>query len=385
MDLQEIETRMNEITSLLDSPESNLEDLEKEIRSLKEQKRQILEDIEKRKAEEKEVIESAKVVDEFKEERKNKMELRELLKSDAYIDAYASYIKTGSTKAVRKLMTDNALEANIAEGDGLVPVPTYLADRINTAWERNELISRIPKTYFKGNYKEAFELSATDAVVHEEGADAPAEEQVQFGVVEIVNKNLKKWVKITDELMSLKGQMFLDYVFDEIEYRISKLATEILLLAIIGSSTTDTATEIGVPVYEGTLNVNTILNASALLAEDATPIVLCSRATYAKIKGMVNEVGDRVNADPFNGFEVVYAPLADYNAERNEQIYAILLDPRGAVVNLPDGDNVTIKIDDLSLAEYDLVKVVGKQMMGIGLTKPKHAVKIQTPAATTNN
>lgn len=378
MDLESIETRMNEITSLLDSPESNLEDLEKEIRSLKEQKRQIMEDIEKRKAEEKEVIESAKVVDEFKE-RKSKMDIRELLKSDAYIDAYASYIKTGSTKAVRKLMTDNALEANIAEGDGLVPVPTYLADRINTAWERNELIRRIPKTYFKGNYKEAFELSATDAVVHEEGATAPTEEQVQFGVVEIINKNLKKWLKITDELMSLKGQLFLDYVFDEIEYRISKLATEILLDAIENATTTDSATAIGVPVYEGALNVNTILNASALLAEDATPIVICSRATYARIKGMTNEVGDRVNADPFNGFEVVFAPVQDYDAESSEQTYAILLDPRGAVVNLPDGDNVTIKVDDLSLAEYDLVKVVGKQMMGIGLVKPKHAVKIQTP------
>jgi len=374
MDLQEIETRMNEITSLLDSPESNLEDLEKEIRSLKEQKRQILEDIEKRKAEEKEVIESAKVVDEFKEERKSKMELRELLKSDAYIDAYASYIKTGSTKAVRKLMTDNALEANIAEGDGLVPVPTYLADRINTAWERNELIRRIPKTYFKGNYKEAFELSATDAVVHEEGATAPAEEQVQFGVVEIVNKNLKKWLKITDELMSLKGQMFLDYVFDEIEYRISKLATSLLLNAIATAPAQDSANAIGVPVLAiESLDVNTILNASALLAEDATPIVITDRANYASIKGMVNEVGDRVNADPFNGYEVVFATMPTVTGAT---IPAILLDPRGAVVNLPDGDNVTIKVDDLSLAEFDLVKIVGKQMMGIGLTKPKHAVVI---------
>ena len=373
MDLESIETRMNEITSLLDSPESNLEDLEKEIRSLKEQKRQILEDIEKRKAEEREVIESAKVVDEFKE-RKQKMELRELLKTDAYIDAFAQYIKTGSTKAVRKLMTENALEANIEEGDGLVPVPTYLADRINTAWERNELIRRIPKTYFKGNYKEAFELSATDAVVHEEGDDAPAEEQVQFGIVEIVNKNLKKWLKITDELMSLKGQMFLDYVFDEIEYRISKLATSLLLNAIATAPAQDSATAVGVPVLSiESLDVNTILNASALLAEDATPIVITDRANYALIKGMTNEVGDRVNADPFNGYEVVFATMPTVTGAT---IPAILLDPRGAVVNLPDGDNVTIKVDDLSLAEYDLVKVVGKQMMGIGLTKPKHAVVI---------
>lgn len=376
MDLEQIEIRMNQISELLDNPESNLEELETEIRSLKEQKRIMLEDIERRKAEEREVIESGKIVDEFNE-RKSKMELRELLKSDAYIDAYASYIKTGSAKNVRKLLSENALDANIGENDGVVPVPTYLADRINTAWERNELLRRIPKTYFKGNYKEAFELSATDAVVHEEGATAPAEEKLTFGIVEIVNKNIKKWLKITDELMSLKGQLFLDYVFDEIEYRISKEATAQLINAIVNALSTDSASAIGVPEYAQKLDVNTILNASALLTEDANPIVLCSRSTYATIKGMTNEVGDRVNADPFNGFEVVYVNLPDYENAEEYETYAILLDPRGAIANLPDGDEVTIKVDDLSLAEYDLVKVVGKQMIGVGLVKPMHAVKIE--------
>ena len=376
MDLEQIEIRMNQISELLDNPESNLEELETEIRSLKEQKRVMLEDIERRKAEERDVIESGKIVDEFNE-RKSKMELRELLKSDAYIDAYASYIKTGSAKNVRKLLSENALDTNIGETDGVVPIPTYLADRINTAWERNELIRRIPKTYFKGNYKEAFELSATGATVHEEGATAPDEELLTFGVVEILNKNVKKWIKVTDELLSLKGQAFLDYIFDEIEYQISKEIAEQLIAYINSASASDSASAIGVPVYDDPLDVNTILNASALLSEDANPIVLCTRSTYASIKGMTNEVGDRVNADPFNGFEVVFAPLGvDYATAQADDVYAILLDPRGAILNLPDGDNVTIKIDDLSLAEYDLVKVVGKQMVGWGLVKPQCCVKI---------
>lgn len=375
MDLEQIEIRMNQISELLDNPESNLEELETEIRSLKEQKREMLEEIERRKAEERDVIESGKIVDEFNE-RKSKMELRELLKSDAYIDAYASYIKTGSTKSVRTLLTDNALADNIGENDGVVPAPTYLADRINTAWERNELIRRIPKTYFKGNYKEAFELSATGASVHNENDDAPDEEKLTFGIVEIVNKNVKKWIKITDELLSLRGQLFLDYVFDEIEYRISQEGEHLLILAIDNASETDSASAIGVPVYDEDLDVNTILNASALLGADANPIVLCSRSTYATIKGMTNEVGDRVNADPFNGFEVVYADLPDYATAESSETYAMLIDPRGAIVNLPDGDEVRIKVDDLSLAEYDLVKVVGKQMVGVGLVKPKHAVRI---------
>ena len=57
--------------------------------------------------------------------------------------------------------------------------------------------------------------------------------------------------------------------------------------------------------------------------------------------------------------------------------YAIVGDfGYGAQVNLPNGDGVNLKVDDASLAEYDLVKVVGRMYAGIGLVADKAFVKI---------
>lgn len=367
MDLEQIEIRMNQISELLDTPEANLEELEKEIRSLKEQKSMMLADIERRKAEEKAVIESATIVEEFKEEKKT-MELREFLNSDAYVNAYANYIKTGSDREIRTLATETYDGED--ESFTKVPIPTYLADRINTAWERNELIRRIPKTYFKGNYREVFELSATGAEFHTEGGEAPAEEQLEFGVVEIVNQNIKKWIKVTDELMSLKGRAFLDYLYDEIEYQIAKAVEDYLIMIVARSTEDNTATSIGVPVVNATDGhyAEAIIEASGKLSPEAKPVLVMDRSTWATIK--VQALSANYAYDPFNGYEVIFvnanAPL----------LVGFLLDPEAFVINLPDGNEPTIKVDELSLAEYDIVKIVGKQMVGVGLVKPGRVVII---------
>jgi hypothetical protein len=48
----------------------------------------------------------------------------------------------------------------------------------------------------------------------------------------------------------------------------------------------------------------------------------------------------------------------------------------GFQANFPAGNDVKIKVDDLSLAEKDLVKVVGRQFVGMGVVAPKAFVKI---------
>lgn len=368
MDLEQIEIRMNQISELLDNPESNLEDLEKEIRSLKEQKSMMLAEIERRKAEEKAVIESATIVEEFKEEKKT-MELREFLNTDAYVDAFADYIKSGSDRKVRALATENYEGADFTT----VPVPTYLADRINTAWERNELVRRIPKTYFKGNYREVFELSATGATIHEEGAEAPAEEQLAIGVVEIVNKNVKKWIKVTDELMSLKGRAFLDYLYDEIEYQIAKALEDAVVNYLVNGPLLPDETKIGIPIvavnnYEYS---RAIIEASGYLSSEANPILVMKRSTWANIKAMA--LNANYAFDPFNGYEVLF----NDNVMQNGKEAVLLLDPTALIINLPDGNEPTIKIDELSLAEYDIVKIVGKMMAGFGLVKPGRVVRLR--------
>ena len=49
--------------------------------------------------------------------------------------------------------------------------------------------------------------------------------------------------------------------------------------------------------------------------------------------------------------------------------------------NYPEGEDVVIKWDDLTLAEDDLVKVVARQYVGTGVTAPGRLVKLCKPAA----
>ena len=49
----------------------------------------------------------------------------------------------------------------------------------------------------------------------------------------------------------------------------------------------------------------------------------------------------------------------------------------GYQANMPNGNDITIKRDDLSLAEYDLIKLVGKQFVGHGIVAPKAFTRIK--------
>ena len=40
---------------------------------------------------------------------------------------------------------------------------------------------------------------------------------------------------------------------------------------------------------------------------------------------------------------------------------------QGALANFPNGDEIRIKFDDLTYAENDLVKIVGREYIGLGI------------------
>ena len=84
---------------------------------------------------------------------------------------------------------------------------------------------------------------ATGASVHEEGAAAPNEEQLVLGTVSVEPVMLKKWITVTDEVLALKGQEFLDYVYDEIEFRILQLADAQVVAAIKAAPAAATTTK----------------------------------------------------------------------------------------------------------------------------------------------
>ena len=206
MTLEQVEERASEIDAFFDAEDTselNLEELRSEAEALKarkeellEERKQIIEEITEKKSEEPKVIEKGE---------SNKMEertLQSVLASEEYINAYARYIKTNDKSEIRSLLTE-LVDEPASGSTAVVPVPTYLEPRINTAWENEGIVSRVSKSYIKGIIRQGIEISATDAAVHAEGAAAPTEEQVVIGVIEISPITLKKWISISDEVLDM--------------------------------------------------------------------------------------------------------------------------------------------------------------------------------------
>lgn len=389
MDLEQVETRMAEVKDMLHEDGADLDALENEINELKTRKASIMAEIETRKAEINEVIEEAKEIAPVEERSKKKMENIELRNTKEYINAYAEYIKTGSDKACRALFSANGSTYEAAVEDdasGVLPVPDLVDEIIHTAWERNEITSLVRKSYLKGNLQVGFEVSATDAVVHNEGDEAPAEEQLLLGTVRLVPASIKKWITITDEAMDMGGEEFLRYIYDELTYRIAKKLADDIVYNIAVSPATSNGTQPGVPVLEQTsISVATIGQALALLSDEAVdPVIVMNKKTWGAFKAV--QYGANYAVDPFEGLKVVFnnAMPAYETLDGTGTIttFAIVGDfGRGYLCNFPKGDDITIKFDDLSLAESDLVKIVGREYVGHGVVAPNAFVKINKAAS----
>ena len=210
MTIEQLEERKAAIAEELDAPEADLDALENEVRAIKAELENRKAAAEKKAEIRAEVANGAgEVVEKIDTEvRENKMTNAEIRNSKEYIDAYAEYIKTGDDAECRALLSENAT-------NGTVAAPELVYEITKTAWERDGIMSRVRKSYLRGNLKVGFEISATGAVVHDEGA-AVDEESLILGVVELVPKAIKKWISISDEAFDLRGEEFLNYIYDEL-------------------------------------------------------------------------------------------------------------------------------------------------------------------------
>lgn len=363
LDFDALETRAADIAKETESADKEqLEELNAELDAIEERKNALNIEIEERKNNAAAVASGAgKVVDEGKEERK--MTIKEVRNSKEYIDAYAKYIKTGKDAECRSILTTNADDQ--AEYP-VVPVPEFVENRIKAAWENDKIFSRVTKTFVKGNLKVGFEYAATDAAIHEEGDKAPDEEELLLGVVELVPQMIKKWVTVSDEVLALGSEAFLNYIYDEIAYKIVQFAGEEVLNAIMSAPDTSTAAAVGIPAVDGPVDADAILDAIALLGDNARDLVfIASGQTIADIKKAALTAGYAY--DPFAGLEVIQKSGFDG---------AIVGDLAGVQANLPEGDQVKFKFDDLSLAERDLVKIVGRLYAAIAVVEPGMFVTI---------
>ena len=296
--------------------------------------------------------------------------MEEIRNSAAYIDAYAEYIKTENDAECRALLTENV--------SGSVPVPTFVEDIVRTAWEREGITSRVRKAYLKGNLKVGFEISGDPAVIHTEGAAAIDPENLVLGVVTLVPQSIKKVVQISDEAYDMRGEAFLRYIYDELTYRIAKLAADTLVAKILACGTVSTTTVPGVPVVTATsASMGTVAAAVANLSDEAAnPVVIMNKLTWGTFKAA--QYAANYAIDPFEGLDVVFNDtLKAFSVASTGDTYMIVGDlDQGALMNFPNGEQIQFKFDELSLKKQDLIEVLGRMYVGIGVVAPNAFVKV---------
>ena len=376
MTIEQIEERKTAIVAELDNEGADLNALEEEMRSLNTEI-EARKALEAQKAEIRSAVaagEVGEVVKTIVEERKEMRTNEEIRASKEYIDAFAQYLISENDSECRSLLTTQA--------SGSVPVPSIVDDIIRTAWEKDDILSRIKKTNIKGNLKVAFELSADGAYVHTEGTTAPTEESLTLGVVEMIPRNIKKWIRVSDEAIAMGGETLVRYIYDELTYQIVKKLADLIVNDIKTSSSASTSAA-GVANITAAPSVTTVAKAFANLSDEANDnVIIMNKLTYANF--VAAQAAGNFAFDPFMGLPVLFNnSLPAYESASANAVYAIVGDLKGAQVNYPEGEGIVIKYDDLSEAEADLVKIVGRQYVAHAVTANGRFCNVKKPSGVT--
>ena len=378
MTIEQLEERKSAILVELDAEGADLDALENEVRSIKAE-------LEARANEEAKKVEIRQTVAELKapvvkeqvkEEKREMKTNEEIRSSQEYVDAFARYLVSENDAEVRSLLTTQV--------SGTVPVPSIVEDIIKTAWEKSDILSRVTKTYIRGNLKVPFELSADGAYVHTEGTTAPTEESLTLGIVEMIPRNIKKWIRISDEAIAMGGETLVRYVYDEITYQIIKKLTELVIGDIKSASSSASSSAVSAQKVTLAPALTTVAKAYANLSDEASdPVIIMNKLTYANF--IAAHAAGNFAFDPFNGLKVLFSSaLPAYDSASANAVYAIVGDLKGAQLNYPEGDGIVLKYDDTTEAEKDLVKIVGRQYVAHALTACDMFCNIAKPSGATS-
>lgn len=376
MNIEELEARKLEIVNELETDGADLDALEAETKAINAE-------LETRKAEEAKKAEvrqavtegAGAVVAEFKEEKREMKTNEEIRASKEYVDAFARYLINEDDKECRALLTVDA--------SGSVPVPALVDEIIRTAWEKDDILSRVKKTYIRGNLKVAFELSADGAYVHDEGTTAPTEEALALGIVTMIPKNIKKWIHVSDEAIAMGGEALVRYIYDELTYQILKKLSALVVGDVALAKQAADADEASVAKIIAAPALTTVATAFANLSDEAAnPVIVMNKLTYAEF--VAAQAAGNFAYDPFMGLPVAFSSaLPAYSTASDNAVYAFVGDMNGVQVNYPEGDGIVIKYDDVTEAEKDMVKIVGRQYAAHALTACGRFCVIAKPAAAT--
>lgn len=370
--VEELMERRNAIIADLDNvADAELDGLEQEVRS-------IGDELEARKAAEaqRESIRSqiasgaGQTIEKIETEDKPMSEI-EVRNTKPYIDAFAEYIKSGDPKECRALLSENV--------SGTVPVPDFIYDLVKTSWEREGIMSYVRKSYLRGNLKVGFEISSTAATNHTESTNsAVSEENLVLGTVTLTPTSIKKWISITDEIKDMRSEEFLRYIYDELTYRIAKKAADNVIAAIEACGTTSTATCPAVPAIAATqISVGLVAQALAKLSDEAAnPVVIMNKSTWGEFKKA--QYAASYPIDPFEGLPVLFNnSITAFTAATTGVSYMYVGDlGHGVIANFPNGEEIDIKVDEYTDMTKDLIRILGREYVAVGVVAPDAIVKV---------
>lgn len=325
------------------------------------------------------------------EERKKTMAIEEkktveeVRSSAEYLKLYADGIKSGDMTA----FNEYAERAGVTTATTGAPVPTLVQGYVETAWERYGKFSRIVRNISaKGLMNIPFEKTADPAAFHAEGTAAPTEESITLGTVLLTPMMIKKWISMTDELMALAPEEFIKYISDEVVYQCVKLLDD----SIISGTGTSGKGVVGIVNDANSLitKVNTALGFNThneLVANlnvfDNITIAMNPQTFFKNVMGMKDDAGRpifNIVADNtgrarhyLGGYPVEFTnALKAYDSASANDPYMVVGDFTGYTLNRPNGENVQVILDELTLARDDKAYLLGKLLCAGGVTKPKY-------------
>lgn len=399
--INEVIAKRNEMASQIIEKRSEFENAEVETRE------QIINDVEKLSKEVEEMDNQVKELEEVKdtlEDQEQRMSLmnnvstekveqravvetksNSIADSKEYRSALETFYKTGKDMQLRAILTSQ---------DNL-PIPTVMQREIEVAWqEYGNLVNLCSVVSARAIMAVTLELTATGATWHDEGTDAPAEEQITFGEILLNPKFLKKWISLSDEVILLTGDMFLRYIAREMVYRLS-LA---LNAAIVNRTDATGKGVIGIVGNPNAQNITAALTfntPNAAMAQlrtwDNVRVVLNPQTFFNNVLGLTDlqqrpiyQIMNDNAGRPryyYAGLPVEFTDaLPAYDAATANQAYMIVGNFVGYKLNLPYGRNPELIYDRITQAREDKEVITGKLPAAGNITKQGFFVVVNKAA-----
>lgn len=389
-DTEKRDELLNEVESLTSEAnkiDEEVEALDKEAKELEEQRSAF-------KAQEERMSLANNLTKTKIEERKTQMDevKNKTLESKEYEQLYADMIRGKvDEKEVRSYLEKRELTTTTTN----VPVPVIMQGFVETAWYEYGKFSRlVSETFEPSILKIPVETSATGAVWHDEGGDAPAEETITLGQIILQPKMIKKWISLTDELMAMSAEDFLRYVSDELVYRVILALDEAIInrtdaqgLGVIGivnnANTTQVTAELGFNVINQAI--------ANLVTFDDLTVAMNPATFFNNFMGLTDLQGlpifrvvqDNANKPQYylSGHRVEFTQaLLPYDQVQAGGAYAVVGNfRRGYRLNYPQGRNVITLVDPYTLATEDLVRMIGRLYVAGNVVKPLHFAQLNKP------